>query len=66
MKFRRSTVKAAYFRSRGRRHSDYPAGRTRIHLGRVEGLGDFLEPEVVLSYGERAEAGGAIARGTIP
>jgi adenylate cyclase len=33
------------------------AGRTRIHLDRVEGLGDFLELEVVLRDGE-AEADG--------
>ena len=33
-------------------------GRTRIHLDRVEGLGDFLELEVVLHEGE-AEADGA-------
>jgi predicted adenylyl cyclase CyaB len=33
------------------------AGRTRIHLDRVEGLGDFLELEVVLDDGEPVSAG---------
>ena len=37
------------------------AGRTRIHLDRVEGLGDFLELEVVLAEDEPTEAGTAIA-----
>jgi adenylate cyclase class IV len=37
------------------------AGRTRIHLDRVEGLGDFLELEVVLKPEESTEAGAAIA-----
>jgi predicted adenylyl cyclase CyaB len=37
-------------------------GRTRVHLDRVEGLGDFLELEVVLEEGEQAEIGEAIAR----
>lgn len=36
-------------------------GRTRVHLDRVEGLGDFLELEVVLADGEPAEAGVAEA-----
>lgn len=35
----------------------YLVGRTRIHLDRVEGLGHFLELEVVLSDGEKSEAG---------
>ena len=36
-------------------------GRTRVHLDRVRGLGDFLELEVVLRDGEHAEDGVAIA-----
>lgn len=32
-------------------------GRTRVHLDRVAGLGDFLELEVVLEDGESSEAG---------
>lgn len=40
----------------------YLAGRTRIHLDRVENLGTFLELEVVLSDGEPLENGEAIAR----
>lgn len=39
----------------------YVAGRTRIHLDRVDGLGDFLELEVVLADGEPAAAGEAEA-----
>jgi len=35
----------------------YLAGRTRIHLDRVEGLGDFLELEVVLRDGEHERDG---------
>jgi predicted adenylyl cyclase CyaB len=35
----------------------YHCGRTRIHLDRVEGLGEFLELEVVLQEGESAAAG---------
>lgn len=37
------------------------AGRTRIHLDRVEGLGDFLELEVVLNDGEPVTAGESVA-----
>ncbi len=37
-------------------------GRTRIHLDQVEGLGNFLELEVVLADGEHVETGEAIAR----
>ena len=40
----------------------FMAGRTRIHLDRVEGLGDFLELEVVLRDGESAAAGMEEAR----
>ncbi|CAN7148333.1 class IV adenylate cyclase [Variovorax paradoxus] len=36
-------------------------GRTRVHLDRVEGLGEFLELEVVLKDGEPAEVGTAEA-----
>jgi adenylate cyclase class IV len=36
-------------------------GRTRVHLDRVEGLGDFLELEVVLRDGEALDAGVAEA-----
>ena len=37
------------------------AGRTRLHLDRVDGLGDFLELEVVLRDGECGADGEAIA-----
>ena len=40
----------------------YRVGRTRVHLDRVHGLGDFLELEVVLADGETAEQGEAVAR----
>ena len=38
------------------------AGPTRIHLDRVEGLGDFLELEVVLADGQAEAEGTAIAQ----
>ncbi len=40
----------------------YWCGRTRIHLDRVEGLGDFLELEVLLGEEEPPATGEAVAR----
>ncbi|HEY0686561.1 MAG TPA: class IV adenylate cyclase [Steroidobacter sp.] len=40
-----------------KRRTLYLVGRTRLHLDRVEGLGDFLEIEVVLQDLEPAESG---------
>jgi predicted adenylyl cyclase CyaB len=39
----------------------YLVGRTRIHFDRVNGLGDFLELEVVLSEDESTQEGIAVA-----
>lgn len=41
----------------------YLVGRTRIHLDQVEGLGEFMELEVVLSDGESAASGQQEAKG---
>ena len=40
----------------------FVVGRTRIHLDRVEGLGEFLELEVVLAENEPVEVGRAEAQ----
>lgn len=40
-----------------KRRTLFLVGRTRVHLDRVEGLGHFLELEVVLGEDEPAEAG---------
>lgn len=39
----------------------FMVGRTRVHLDKVEGLGDFLELDVVLAEDEANEAGVSIA-----
>jgi len=39
----------------------YRIGRTRVHLDEVEGLGTFMELEVVLDEGESPEEGRAVA-----
>ena len=45
-----------------KRRSLYWVGNTRIHLDEVEGLGSFLELEVMLGPGQSEEEGQAIAR----
>jgi predicted adenylyl cyclase CyaB len=59
----REVLSLAYGASgRVRKHRTlFMAGRTRIHLDRVEGLGDFLELEVVLSEGQATQSGVKIA-----
>ena len=44
-----------------KRRTLFMVGRTRVHLDRVEGLGDFLELEVVLSEDETTESGVKVA-----
>jgi len=41
----------------------YTIGQTRVHLDRVEGLGDFVEIEVVLNPSQKEEHGKEIAAG---
>lgn len=61
----RETLTLAYGQAgRVRKHRTlYLVGRTRVHLDRVEGLGDFLELEVVLEDHEATEAGVQEAHG---
>ena len=59
----RETLALAYGQS-GRvtkQRTLFMAGRTRIHLDRVDGLGDFVELEVVLAEGDTVDGGVAEA-----
>lgn len=59
----RETLSMAFGQTgRVRKHRTlFISGRTRIHLDRVEGLGEFLELEVVLADGEPSNLGEAVA-----
>lgn len=59
----REVLSLAYGASgRIRKHRTlFMVGRTRVHLDRVEGLGEFLELEVVLSENETTESGVKVA-----
>lgn len=49
-------------RSLRKKRTVFMTGRTRLHFDEVEGLGRFIEIEVVLAPGEDPEAGRSIAR----
>ena len=59
----RETLTLAYgIEGRVKKHRTlYLIGQTRVHLDRVDGLGDFLELEVVLADSEATEHGQKIA-----
>jgi predicted adenylyl cyclase CyaB len=60
---RESLVLACGEIGRVRKHRTvFLVGRTRVHLDRVEGLGDFLELEVVLTDGELPDVGAGEAQ----
>ena len=57
------TLRAALTQSNGqegrviKHRTLYMVGRTRVHLDRVQGLGDYMELEVVLADGESPDDG---------
>ena len=46
-----------------KRRTLYLIGQTRVHLDEVEGLGDWVELEVVLEAGQTADDGASVAHG---